>query len=389
MVGRRGTGAARAPARPPRSRRGVRRGRGRGSVTHAERLTPSGRGAVAVVAVTGAGAAERVAALCTRPLPAPGTFAVTRLALGADELDEALVLVRGPEHVEVHLHGSPPLVDEVERLLGGATDDWTCVLEQRAWHALADAPCEAAARILLDQAGGALRAECKRLIAGCPEGELLGSVHELAERGRVARYLFEPARVVLAGGVNAGKSTLFNALLGERRATTSAEPGTTRDVLIERCQLGPWPIDLVDTAGERALVGGDARAAVEREGQARGRMLRDRADLVLWLCPFDDAAGAQAPPRAVLVRTQIDRAAPGSSGARGGISAVAEPDGAREHVLGLLRDAFALPVGEPWVPGAPVPFEAASARALAAAGSAAEARRAVAGLLPPPDAAHT
>jgi len=95
-----------------------------------------------------------------------------------------------------------------------------------------------------------------------------------ADLGRRAR---EGARVVLAGRPNAGKSSLFNALLGEDRALVTAEPGTTRDALAERVDLEGMPVRLLDTAGLRAA------EAIEALGVERARRELDAADLVLWV----------------------------------------------------------------------------------------------------------
>ena len=59
------------------------------------------------------------------------------------------------------------------------------------------------------------------------------------------------AVVVLAGPPNAGKSSLFNALVGEARVIVSDEPGTTRDAVEVLLDADPWPFRLVDTAGLR------------------------------------------------------------------------------------------------------------------------------------------
>ncbi len=59
------------------------------------------------------------------------------------------------------------------------------------------------------------------------------------------------ALVVLAGPPNAGKSTLFNALLGRERALVTELPGTTRDAIEADTSVEGWPVRLVDTAGLR------------------------------------------------------------------------------------------------------------------------------------------
>ena len=71
---------------------------------------------------------------------------------------------------------------------------------------------------------------------------------------------------MIAGRPNAGKSSLFNALVGAARAIVTDMPGTTRDLLTERVESAGLPITLVDTAGLR-----EARDAIEAEGVRRAR----------------------------------------------------------------------------------------------------------------------
>ena len=56
-------------------------------------------------------------------------------------------------------------------------------------------------------------------------------------------------QVSIVGRPNVGKSTLFNRLLGRRRAITDSTPGVTRDPVGERITLGESDIRLVDTGG--------------------------------------------------------------------------------------------------------------------------------------------
>lgn len=118
-------------------------------------------------------------------------------------------------------------------------------------------------------------------------------------------------RVVLAGPPSAGKSTLFNTLLGRPRALVHPAPGTTRDALVEALTLsedarGPITIDLVDLAGLDDVAPASLDAAVQRAARAE----MDRASLVVW-CQRADAPARTAPPLPspgpILVLTQCDR----------------------------------------------------------------------------------
>ena len=90
------------------------------------------------------------------------------------------------------------------------------------------------------------------------------------------RALVDGLRVALVGETNAGKSSLFNALLGRTRALVHSEPGTTRDVVEATCRIGPLEVTLLDTAGERPT-----QDPVEAAGLALAREHVDEADLLL------------------------------------------------------------------------------------------------------------
>jgi len=109
------------------------------------------------------------------------------------------------------------------------------------------------------------------------EGLRAGIVDWLA-RPR-AEALREGYKVVIAGPPNAGKSTLFNALVEIDAAITTPLAGTTRDVLTHPVALSGVPFRFLDTAGLRDA-GGDA---IEAIGIERARAALEGADLVLWL----------------------------------------------------------------------------------------------------------
>lgn len=113
------------------------------------------------------------------------------------------------------------------------------------------------------------------------------SVADLLRAQRRAQVMQQGAQVVLAGAVNAGKSSLLNALLGRQRALVTAVPGTTRDFIEESCDLDGLPIRLVDTAGLR-----ETDESVEHLGIALSREKLARADAILLV--VDGGALGQA-----------------------------------------------------------------------------------------------
>jgi len=100
----------------------------------------------------------------------------------------------------------------------------------------------------------------------------------LLEGAAFARALRDGVRVPLVGSPNAGKSSLFNALVGEERAIVAPEPGTTRDRVSESVEIAGVRVSLSDTAGLREDAG-----AVEAIGVARSRELLAGSPLVLWV----------------------------------------------------------------------------------------------------------
>ncbi len=326
---------------------------------HVECLTPHGPGGVAVLSLRGPGTEEALRRVGVRGPLVDGRIRLVRLigggaqfgqpceslaGLAGELLDEGLLCVRSAEEAELHVHGSPGLVDELLALwptpgrgLNQGDGARPVRLEQRALNLLPEAPSEAGARTLLDQAGGALRAALQQL-KDQPDPSLAAT---LAERGRLAGFLLRPTRVVLVGPANAGKSTLFNALVGTERVLASAVPGTTRDAVHEAAWLGPWPLELVDTAGERD----PGQDRVEAEGQAQALRLRAGADWSLRLC----AAGEEGP--APDLWTHGER--PGAP--EGALRTIDDPAGARRLVRAAFEERFRLP-SDPWIAGMPVPF---------------------------------
>jgi tRNA modification GTPase len=224
---------------------------------------------------------------------------------GDPERGEDVVVVRHtPERIEVHCHGgvaaSAAVIASLETI-GAVRRPWTewvaaageSAIQVEARAALARAGGPKAARILCRQLAGALDAELARIAALDAAGDAaaLAARERLRRAARVGLRLTRPWRVVVAGEVNAGKSSLVNALAGHARSIVSAEPGTTRDVLEARLVLGGWEVDLVDTAGLRDVPAGPTEAAGIERAEAAARS----ADLVVECRPGGSPAAERGP----------------------------------------------------------------------------------------------
>ena len=315
-------------------------------------LTPRGVGAVSVLEVVGEGALDAVSEIARPAVLKPGQLRILRLSDAGEDLDEAICLVVDPHRVELHLHGSPVLLERVVRALGGAglRESETRGLEEEARALLSGARSEAAARILLDQVEGALSRRLEEL-ALLDEDAAQGGLVELLRDSHAVAPVLVPPRVVLAGPTNSGKSTLFNALVGSERAITCAEPGTTRDLVIGYASLDEIVYELVDTAGEREIPDEAGPGAVERAGQRAAQALRERAEVVFWLeCAGDPHE--ETPDGFELLKTHSDQLTDPPEGA---ISALTNPLGARTTVSDRLRRSLNLDAS-PWVSGRGVLF---------------------------------
>ncbi len=164
-------------------------------------------------------------------------------------------------------------------------------------------------------------------------GKLGGRCEELLATHRLGRALREGVRVVLAGAPNAGKSSLFNALLGEPRAIVDEDPGTTRDALEARWDLEGIPCTLVDTAGLR----GEGAGRVELRGMERTRSEIDRAAVGVWVVDATAPVPAPAPEgRWLVVASKCDLKA-GAAGVEVSAKTGSGLPALREAVLARIR----------------------------------------------------
>jgi len=108
-------------------------------------------------------------------------------------------------------------------------------------------------------------------------------------------------RVVLAGKPNAGKSTLFNALVGKQRVVVDAESGTTRDAIEEEVTFGSTKTVLVDVAGIEVC-----DDEISSSAQIAAQHALDTADLILWCVAPDNEIPAES-ERTIVVETKADQ----------------------------------------------------------------------------------
>jgi len=298
------------------------------------RATPPGAGGVAVIRLSGQGSRQAALSLFSSTRPGFAGFRPYRLHHGhlhasdGRRIDEALVAFMpgpgsytGEDTVEFSCHGGMAVTEAViaacvaagarpanpgeftlRAFLNGRLD----LSQAQAVAELVAAATPVQADMALNRLCGAmgslvreLRQELEALRAGVclavdfPEEDVeclsredfaagtaktAARIQALLAAGERVRPFREGAAVALFGRVNAGKSRLFNALLGRERAIVTGVPGTTRDYLEETLDIGGMPVRLTDTAGLR-----ETTDEAERMGRDRGARIVEAAHLALFV----------------------------------------------------------------------------------------------------------
>ena len=106
--------------------------------------------------------------------------------------------------------------------------------------------------------------------------ELLIEINDLIVHAKKTDVFNRSLNVAIIGPPNAGKSSIFNHIIGSERAIVDKKAGTTRDFIEKKIQLGCININLIDTAGIR-----NTEENIEKKGISKTIELQREADLVL------------------------------------------------------------------------------------------------------------
>lgn len=318
--------------------------------------------ALGIVRVSGTGCIELVSKVFSRPkalLEAPGnTLVYGWIVDQGQKIDEVMLSVyrapksfTGEDMVEISCHGGPAVVTAIQNLMlkngfrqanrgeytfrayiNGKTD----LTKAEAVKEIIDSHTDTSRSHAAGRLAGSLFAEIdsiKKLIIDTlasieveieyPEDEetiadtfdrkdieiAIKRLQSLVDSWQGEKLYQDGARVVLAGRTNAGKSSLFNAILKEERAIVSDIEGTTRDWLESWASINGIPVRLFDTAGLR-----ETSDQIEAQGVEISRNLVHDADVVLYL--VDSQQGLIKEDRdfiehctepLIIVETKIDK----------------------------------------------------------------------------------
>jgi small GTP-binding protein domain len=124
---------------------------------------------------------------------------------------------------------------------------------------------------------------------------------EIAQRWKSTKVLIDGPKCVIVGKPNVGKSSIFNAILGQSRAIVSPVPGTTRDFIDAKIDIGGVIATVIDTAGIRR-----APDPIEEEGIRRTKEVLRSADIAI--CVFDSSSDFQDDDKDALEYTLVSEA---------------------------------------------------------------------------------
>lgn len=294
--------------------------------------TPYGRSGIGIIRLSGTKSIEIAQKLvCDETFFPKQRFATLRKIcdpVSGEILDEAIITYfqapqsfTGEDIIEISCHGSPVVLRQIidfvlkfdarmaeagEFSLRALSNGCINLSQAEAIKDLIDAQSVASARQSIRQLQGELSAQLEPIKNDLLEVivvlesmlefveddlptfqidnikqsllKIIDDLNRMAATFQSGKLLRDGLRVALVGRPNVGKSSLFNALLGQERAIVTEIAGTTRDQLHEKLIINNIPISLIDTAGLR-----ETSDTVERIGVERTKGAMFDSDLVIVL----------------------------------------------------------------------------------------------------------
>ena len=313
--------------------------------------TPPGESAIALIRLSGpdcASIGQTVSQRKSPLLPRQAHFS-KYFALNGKLLDEVVMTFfsegrsfTGEDVLEIACHGNPLIIQNIMQdllargcrsaepgeftrtaFMNGKMDLSQAEAVTDLIHARSEKSIEAAQRQLHGSVGRKMSELTEKLLSvmaqieayiDFPEEDLPGEdqagpaadlrtlnreIAELIETQRYNALLHEGAKALIVGEPNVGKSSLINALVGSERSIVSDMPGTTRDYVSAFIMLGPWRIEILDTAGLH-----EASDKIEQIGINHTIEQSETADSFLLV--LDSAAPSPTLPPELLERMRPD-----------------------------------------------------------------------------------
>lgn len=323
--------------------------------------TPAGESAIALIRLSGPACTELGQSICGRSKPLKARYAHFAKYLDANgaEIDECVFTYfaegqsfTGESMLEISPHGNPLIVQKIladlmargcrpaepgeftrTAFLNGRMDLSQAEAVSDLIRARSDRSLEVAQRQLHGSVGRKMSELTERLLSvmahleayiDFPEEDLpaedqegpaadlrklISEMKELIETQRYSALLHEGIKTLIVGEPNVGKSSLINALTGAERSIVSDIPGTTRDYISAFMMVGPWRIEILDTAGLH-----EAGDAIEKIGIDHTIEQAETADFFLLVldasspCPAlpEDLLTRMRPENTIIIENKTD-----------------------------------------------------------------------------------
>ncbi|MGZ0656826.1 tRNA uridine-5-carboxymethylaminomethyl(34) synthesis GTPase MnmE [Coraliomargarita sp. W4R72] len=309
--------------------------------------SPAGESAIALIRLSGPACAELAVAITQRTQPLKKRFAhfAKYVDLQGMLIDECVFTYfaegqsfTGESMLEIAPHGNPLIVQKIltdlmargcrpaepgeftrTAFMNGRMDLSQAEAVSDLIRARSDRSLEVAQRQLHGSVGRKMSELTERLLSvmahleayiDFPEEDLPGEsqagpaselrqliteMSDLIETQRYSALLHEGIKTLIIGEPNVGKSSLINALTGADRSIVSNIPGTTRDYISAFMMVGPWRIEILDTAGLH-----EAGDAIEKLGINHTIEQSETADFFLLV--LDVTSPSPALPASLLER---------------------------------------------------------------------------------------